>query len=105
MVPLFVMGNYGLGHHIDTIGSSDMIVYNKLSFVQSVVALMTGIALLKIAIALELLSLGANGWRWYIVTLWISIGKFPSLVFSLPANPRANDGTSLRLRVYLYGLD
>jgi hypothetical protein len=78
MIPLFLQGRCcGLGHHIYTIAPDDLITFNKLSFAQSVVALMTGIGLLKIAIALELMKLKSKEWRWYTIILWFLIGEFP----------------------------
>jgi hypothetical protein len=76
MVPLFLQMRHGLGHHIDTIGPDDMIAFNKLSFVESVVALMAGIGLLKIAIALDLMKLKSNSWVWYTIILWFLISEF-----------------------------
>ncbi len=77
MIPLFLQGRYGLGHHADTIASNDMVAFNKLSFVQSIVALMAGVGLLKIAIALDLMKLRSKEWVWYTVILWFLIGELP----------------------------
>ncbi|KAH8892711.1 hypothetical protein GQ53DRAFT_118711 [Thozetella sp. PMI_491] len=75
MIPLFIQASHGLGHHQDTISEPDLLIFNQLSFVQSIVPLIGGIALLKIAIALEILKLlKSTAWKWYTIILWSLIG-------------------------------
>ncbi|KAH7007783.1 hypothetical protein EDB80DRAFT_719119 [Ilyonectria destructans] len=72
-VTIFMQIPYGLGHHQDTIPDADFIVFNQLSFVQSIVPLIGGIAFLKIAVALELTKLKGNALAWYNTILWCLI--------------------------------
>ncbi|VUC36768.1 unnamed protein product [Clonostachys rosea] len=73
-VTIFMQVPYGLGRHQDTIPAADLIPFTQLSFIQSIVPLMGGIAFLKIAIALELMKLKGNALAWYNTVLWCLIG-------------------------------
>ncbi|KAG5786908.1 hypothetical protein H9Q69_014019 [Fusarium xylarioides] len=64
---------YGLGKHADTIEPSDYATFGKYSFIHTVISLLGGIGLLKIAIALELIKYNGNSWRWYNIALWCLI--------------------------------
>ena len=75
MLILFLQAAHGLGHHADTVSFPDLVVFAEMSFVQSVVALVTGLGLLKIAIALELLKFKSSAWNWYTGILWGLIGN------------------------------
>lgn len=66
---------YGLGRHNDTISAQDKVAFTQLSFIQSIVPLMGGIAFLKIAIALELMKLKGIALAWYHTILWFLIGE------------------------------
>ncbi|KAL7755370.1 hypothetical protein ACKLNR_015127 [Fusarium oxysporum f. sp. zingiberi] len=70
---LFMQIPYGLGKHTDTIQRPDYATFGKYSFIHTVVSLLGGIGLLKIAIALELIKYNGNSWRWYNITLWCLI--------------------------------
>lgn len=72
---LFMQIPYGLGKHADTIERPDYATFGKYSFIHTVVSLLGGIGLLKIAIALELIKYNVNSWRWYNITLWCLIGQ------------------------------
>ena len=73
MVCNIIMGKYGLGRHIDSISISDMIMFNKVAFVQSVMSAITGLGLLKISIALMLLRLSSDTNPWFARSLWALI--------------------------------
>jgi hypothetical protein len=68
-----VQGYYGLGRHTITISKEHYKIYEKISFVQSIVSAIGALGLLKISIALFLLRLSQN--RWYSRSLWAMIGK------------------------------
>jgi hypothetical protein len=68
-----LQGQYGLGKHQDTILPPDMVEFNKLAFVQSLVSAMGALGFLKLSIALSLLRL--SKYRWYSRTLWMLFGK------------------------------
>ncbi|KAJ4087137.1 hypothetical protein NW760_013784 [Fusarium oxysporum] len=72
---LFMQISYGLGKHADTIERPDYATFGKYSFIHTVVSLLGGIGLLKIAIALELIKYNGNSGRWYNITLWCLIGQ------------------------------
>jgi hypothetical protein len=78
---LFLQIPYGLGKHADTIERTDYAIFNKYSFIHTVVPLLGGMGLLKIAIALELIKYNGNSWRWYNITLKCLIGQLFSLTF------------------------
>ncbi|KAL4724536.1 hypothetical protein ACLX1H_007977 [Fusarium chlamydosporum] len=71
---LFLQIPHGLGKHADTIERADFTKFSKYSFIITVVPLLGGIGLLKIAIALELIKYNGNSWRWYKITLRCMIG-------------------------------
>ncbi|CAG9945742.1 unnamed protein product [Clonostachys rosea f. rosea IK726] len=73
-VTIIMQVPYGLGRHQDTVPPADLIPFTQLSFIQSIVPLMGGIAFLKIAIALELMKLKGNALAWYNTVLWCLIG-------------------------------
>lgn len=71
---IFICQAYnGLGRHYETISAAEFTQFLKLSFVQSIVAHITALALLKISVALSLLRLSRS--RWYTWSLWALIGK------------------------------
>ncbi|VUC27350.1 unnamed protein product [Clonostachys rosea] len=72
-VTLYLQAPLGLGKHRDTIEGPDLVKFMRLSFVQTIVPLIGGIAFLKIAIALELRKLRSNAWAWYEYLLWAMI--------------------------------
>lgn len=72
---LYLQAPLGLGKHYDTIEGPDLVKFMRLSFVQTIVPLIGGIAFLKIAIALELRKLRSNAWAWYEYLLWAMIGR------------------------------
>ncbi|KAI6753957.1 hypothetical protein HG530_013133 [Fusarium avenaceum] len=78
---LFLQIPYGLGKHADTIERTDYAIFNKYSFIHTVVPLLGGIGLLKIAIALELMKYNGNSWRWYNITLKCLIGFVVAYTF------------------------
>lgn len=68
-----IQAHYGLGRHQDTIEAMDMMMFSKVGFWQSIISATGAIALLKISIALNLLRLSQS--RWYVWSLWASIGE------------------------------
>ncbi|KAH7242680.1 hypothetical protein BKA59DRAFT_530465 [Fusarium tricinctum] len=78
---LFLQIPYGLGKHADTIERTDYAIFNKYSFIHTVVPLLGGMGLLKIAIALELIKYNGNSWRWYNITLKCLIGFVVAYTF------------------------
>ncbi|KAL6918487.1 hypothetical protein FSST1_009982 [Fusarium sambucinum] len=72
-IVLFLMIPHGLGKHADTIERADFTDFSRYSFIITVVPLLGGIGLLKIAIALELIKYNGNSWKWYKITLYCMI--------------------------------
>ncbi|WXC61775.1 hypothetical protein SNK03_007648 [Fusarium graminearum] len=66
---LYLQIPHGLGKHADTIERADFTKFSRYSFILTVVPLLGGIGLLKIAIALELIKYNGNSWKWYKITL------------------------------------
>jgi hypothetical protein len=71
---LYLQIPHGLGKHADTIERADFTEFSRYSFIITVVPLLGGIGLLKIAIALELIKYNGNSWKWYKITLQCMIG-------------------------------
>lgn len=71
---LFVyQGFHGLGRHIDFISDENKQKLGQTQFWQVIISSSLGMALLKISIGLNLLRLSPS--RWYVRSLWLSIGK------------------------------
>jgi hypothetical protein len=66
-------GFHGLGKHNKFVSSEDQVKLTEGSFWQVILSSCLGMALLKISIALNLLRLSPS--RWYIWSLWVSIGE------------------------------
>ncbi|KNG83906.1 hypothetical protein ANOM_008131 [Aspergillus nomiae NRRL 13137] len=62
---------HGLGHHIQFLDKMDRMKLSEAAFWQVIICSATGIALLKISIALNLLRFSPT--RWYTMSLWTSI--------------------------------
>lgn len=69
-----LQGQYGLGHHTETISAADLVMMTQIGFWLSVVSAGAALGLLKIAIALSLLRF-ANVVPWYKWSLWVTIGE------------------------------
>lgn len=67
-------GVYGLGRHKETLDANQMAKIDMGKFLFSIISSSWGIALLKISIALNLLRLSTD--RWFVWSLWASIGTF-----------------------------
>lgn len=67
------MTNYGLGRHEKTLTTYDVMMFNKVSWIQNVVAFTLSIGLLKISIGLNLLRIGGGTSTWYHWCNWIVI--------------------------------
>jgi hypothetical protein len=70
---------HGLGRHIQFIDSMDQMRMNQAAFWQVIICSATGMAFLKISIALNLLRFSPA--RWYAVCLWASIGMHTAQLF------------------------
>lgn len=71
---IFICQAYnGLGRHYEVIGQHEFVQFLKLSFIQSIVAHIVALALLKISVALSLLRLSRS--KWYTYSLWALIGN------------------------------
>lgn len=76
---IFICEAYdGLGRHWEVIGQAEFTQFLKLNFIQSIVAHITALALLKISVALSLLRLSRS--KWYSWSLWALIGTFKHLI-------------------------
>jgi len=73
-ITFLLQSQRGLGKHTDTISREDKVIFDKLSFWQSVLSATCALGLLKISIAFNLLRLSKS--RWYKLALWATIGEF-----------------------------
>ncbi|KAK7967872.1 uncharacterized protein PG986_002149 [Apiospora aurea] len=60
MIILIVEGQHGLGHHTDTLSDDDIMMYNMLSWVQSLLVSSIGMASIKVSVGCSLLRLSTN---------------------------------------------
>lgn len=74
LIMFIIQGTYGLGRHTDVLSGGEMAKINELTFWMSIISSAAGIALLKISIGLNLLRLSSE--RWYIWSIWASIGAW-----------------------------
>jgi len=70
-ITFLLQSQRGLGKHTDTISREDKVIFDKLSFWQSVLSATCALGLLKISIAFNLLRLSKS--RWYKLALWATI--------------------------------
>ncbi|KAK8065225.1 hypothetical protein PG997_011972 [Apiospora hydei] len=60
MIILIVEGQHGLGHHTETLSDDDIMMYNMLSWVQSLLVSSIGMASIKVSVGCSLLRLSTN---------------------------------------------
>lgn len=72
MVVLVLLAYHGVGKHYSTISMPDQVIRGKLDFILTLLALV-GVCLLKISIALSLLSVIATSGAWMSRAIWALI--------------------------------
>lgn len=70
---MLIVARHGLGRHGEVVSSYDLMIFNKMCWVQNVLAFTLSIGLLKISIGLSLLRIGAGTSAWFRWCNWIVI--------------------------------